>query len=135
MNTLISTKSTHSKSWFVFLTFTFCFFLITKLFAQTGIAIPSMSHCDDAVEAFLDAYDIPGATLAIAKDGKLIYFRGFGTSDLAETEATQPYNIYRIASISKPNRARLSWSGKCRIITGPGHARRLTWQFPWRPLT
>jgi CubicO group peptidase (beta-lactamase class C family) len=70
--------------------------------AQTGIAVPSMSQCDAQMQAFMANYQIPGATLAIAKNGKLVYMRGFGYADQAGTELTQPYHMFRIASVSKP---------------------------------
>src|SRR3954464_1278767 len=70
--------------------------------AQTGIPAGSMGPCDTQMYAFLSKYQIAGATLAIAKNGKLVYMRAFGTADQAGTEATQPYHMFRIASISKP---------------------------------
>lgn len=70
--------------------------------AQTGIAVPSMAHCDVAMQQFMNTYQIPGATFALAKDGELKYMRAFGHADLAKTEATQPYHMFRIASLSKP---------------------------------
>jgi CubicO group peptidase (beta-lactamase class C family) len=72
------------------------------IFAQTGIPAGSMSQCDTQMQTFLNNYQIPGATLAIAKNGKLVYMRAFGTANQAGTEATQPYHMFRIASISKP---------------------------------
>ena len=78
--------------------------LLTALggLAQTGMPAPTMNHCDQAVEAFLNTYDIPGATLAVAKDGELVYARAFGHADLAGNEPTQPHHLFRIASVSKP---------------------------------
>ena len=61
-----------------------------------------MSQCDTQMQTFLTNYQIPGATFAIAKNGKLVYMRAFGTANQAGTEATQPYHMFRIASISKP---------------------------------
>src|SRR3954469_5179765 len=72
------------------------------IFAQTGIPAGSMSPCDTQMYAFLSKYQIPGATLAIAKNGKLVYMRAFGTADQAGTELTRPDHMFRIASISKP---------------------------------
>jgi len=72
------------------------------VFAQTGIPVGSMSQCDTQMQTFLTNYQIPGATFAIAKNGKLIYMRAFGTANQAGTELTQPYHMFRIASISKP---------------------------------
>src|SRR5688572_16858223 len=78
------------------------FALVLPIFAQTGIPAGSMSQCDTQMQALLANYQIPGATFAIAKNGKLIYMRAFGTANQAGTEATQPYHMFRIASISKP---------------------------------
>jgi len=56
---------------------------------------------EKTVNAFLRKWSIAGASVAIAKDGKLIFARGFGYSDTASITETQPYNQFRIASISK----------------------------------
>jgi CubicO group peptidase (beta-lactamase class C family) len=71
-------------------------------FAQTGIPAGSMSQCDTQIQTFMANYQIPGATLAVAKNGKLVYMRAFGTADQAGTELTRPDHMFRIASISKP---------------------------------
>ena len=71
-------------------------------FGQNGINVPQMSHCDNQISQFLNQYSIPSATVAIAKDGKMVYMRSFGHADLAGQEATQPHHLFRIASISKP---------------------------------
>jgi CubicO group peptidase (beta-lactamase class C family) len=69
--------------------------------AQTGIAVPQMTQTDNLIKTFLTTYGVPGATAAISKDGKIVYMRAFGYSDIANTAATQPYNLFRIASLSK----------------------------------
>lgn len=74
----------------------------SPLLAQTGIPAGSMSQCDAQMKTFMAKYQIPGATFAIAKNGKLVYMRAFGTANQAGTEVTQPYHMFRIASISKP---------------------------------
>jgi len=71
-------------------------------FSQTGIPVSGMSACDNLVSQFMSTYNIPGATFALAKEGKLVYMRGFGHANLALTEDTQPYHMFRIASVSKP---------------------------------
>jgi len=70
--------------------------------AQTGIPVPSMSQCDDEAIAFMNDFSIPGMTMAIARKGKLVYMRAFGNANLAQNEPTQPYHLFRIASVSKP---------------------------------
>ncbi|MFT3934349.1 MAG: serine hydrolase [Chitinophagaceae bacterium] len=79
----------------------FLLFALQFLNGQTGIPVPQMTQTDNLINNFLTSYGIPGATVAIAKDGKIIYMRGFGYSDIAKTTPTQPYNLFRIASLSK----------------------------------
>jgi len=70
--------------------------------AQNGIPVPQMSSCDTQVQNFMATYNIPGLTFALAKDGELKYMRSFGNADISATEPTQPYHMFRIASVSKP---------------------------------
>lgn len=56
---------------------------------------------EKTVNAFLRKWSIEGASIAIAKDGKLVFARGFGYADTASKTETQPYSQFRIASISK----------------------------------
>jgi CubicO group peptidase (beta-lactamase class C family) len=56
---------------------------------------------EKTVNAFLKKWTIEGASIAIAKDGKLVFARGFGYADTALKIETQPYSRFRIASISK----------------------------------
>jgi CubicO group peptidase (beta-lactamase class C family) len=53
------------------------------------------------VSSFLRRWSIAGASIAVAREGKLIYARGFGYADTVEKVRTQPFNQFRIASISK----------------------------------
>lgn len=70
--------------------------------AQTGIPVPGMTYCDNAATTFMNNFAIPGMTIAISKNGKLIYSRAFGQANTALTEQTQPHHLFRIASLSKP---------------------------------
>ena len=56
---------------------------------------------EKTVNSFLYKWSIAGASVAIAKDGKLIYSKGFGLADTALKTEIQPYNKFRVASISK----------------------------------
>jgi CubicO group peptidase (beta-lactamase class C family) len=56
---------------------------------------------DKIFNSFLNRWSIAGASVAVAKDGKLIYAKGFGYADTSTSSLTQPYNRFRIASISK----------------------------------
>lgn len=56
---------------------------------------------EKTINSFLHKWTIEGASIAIAKDGRLIYARGFGYADTASKSEAEPYNQFRIASISK----------------------------------
>ena len=59
------------------------------------------SGVEKSVTTFMRKWEIAGASVAVAKEGKLIFARGFGYADTATRTETQPYNKFRIASISK----------------------------------
>jgi CubicO group peptidase (beta-lactamase class C family) len=59
------------------------------------------SGVEKIVTKFLNNWTIAGASIAIARDGKLIYAHGFGYADTASKTEIQPYSQFRIASISK----------------------------------
>lgn len=69
---------------------------------QTGIAVDEMAHCDSLMSQFIDKHQIPGASFAMSKDGRLVYNRAFGKASVSRNENAQPHSIYRIASLSKP---------------------------------
>lgn len=56
---------------------------------------------DNAVSTFMTNYNIPGASLAISKNGKLVYIKGFGKANVATGEAVTPTHCFRLASVSK----------------------------------
>lgn len=56
---------------------------------------------EKTIRSFMRKWSITGASIAVAKDGKLIYARGFGYTDTISREEVQPYHKFRIASISK----------------------------------
>jgi CubicO group peptidase (beta-lactamase class C family) len=51
---------------------------------------------------FMNAYDVPGLSVAIAIKGKSAYVEAFGVADRETGEALTPQHRFRIASISKP---------------------------------
>lgn len=62
---------------------------------------PQYQQIEKTVNSFLRKWSIAGASIAIAKDGKMIYARGFGYADTASKSVAQPFSQFRIASISK----------------------------------
>ena len=81
--------------------------IVDKLVAQnvrltnTTPSVMEFSGADKIVNSFLHKWSIAGASVAVSKDGKLIFAKGFGFADTTSKTETQPYNRFRIASISK----------------------------------
>ena len=79
----------------------------------------SLTKRVDAVFAEYDKTNSPGCALAILKDGKIIYERAYGMSNLEYNIGINPTSIFHIASISKQFTAaaiiRLSLEGKLSL--------------------
>lgn len=95
--------------------------------AQTGIAVPELAHCDASMQQFMSRWNVLGASVAISKDGRLVYERAFGYADVKRAVPLQPYHLLRVASISKPVTAlaimKLVEEGKIDLahkVFGPG---------------
>ncbi|HNT41449.1 MAG TPA: serine hydrolase domain-containing protein, partial [Tenuifilaceae bacterium] len=56
---------------------------------------------NNAFSSFIAKWELTGASVAIAKDGRLIYARGFGYASKEENIPMEPYNLLRVASVSK----------------------------------
>jgi len=48
-----------------------------------------------------DRDDVPGASVAVVKDGKIIYSKGYGSANLEYNISIQPNTVFHIASVSK----------------------------------
>ena len=70
--------------------------------AVSGEAVPGMESVDAVIGALMRRWEIPGGAVAIVKDGRLVYARGFGTADGTAAGTTAPDALFRIASVSKP---------------------------------
>ncbi len=83
----------------------FCCFLNFGLAAETpqrGQADARLQSFDELMLSFVHDSHIPGAALAIAKDGRLIFARSYGWADEAAGKPVLPDSLFRIASLSKP---------------------------------
>jgi N-acyl-D-amino-acid deacylase len=77
---------------------------ISKSYATipiTGELEPGMESYDRIIPAFMAKYSIPGGAVAVVKDGRLVFARGYGYADTASNSPVQPYSLFRIASLSK----------------------------------
>lgn len=62
---------------------------------------PALQIVDSLIENFRRQWLIEGLSLAIAKDGHLVYAKGFGYANRERQEAMTPQHRFRIASVSK----------------------------------
>ncbi len=83
-----------------------CYFFLLSLysntFGQTGVYVPEMVGLDQAVQNFMSTWDIPGGSVAVAWQGRLVYARGFEFANIATQDSVYPESRFRMASISKP---------------------------------
>lgn len=63
--------------------------------------IPESVKFDRTVRQFLNRWQIQGASLAVMKDGNLIYYKGYGYADAENGDSVEVRHIFRMASVSK----------------------------------
>ena len=68
----------------------------------TGTAVPELASFDRVVGDLMRKWGIPGGTLAVVKDGRLVLARGYGYADAEAKAPVAPDALFRIASVSKP---------------------------------
>ena len=98
----------------------FCALFFTFLFHFVNAQLTdSLSKKIDAVFADYNEANSPGCALAILKDGKIIYEKGYGISNLEYNIPISPSSIFHVASISKQFTAaaiiKLSLEGKLSL--------------------
>src|SRR5262249_17784599 len=68
----------------------------------SGNKVAGFEPLDRAILEMMDQIGCQAATVALSKDGRLLYSRGFGWSDAQKKKAVAPDALMRIASVSKP---------------------------------
>src|SRR5690242_8680684 len=61
----------------------------------------SIAQVDNSVITYMKKYNVPGLSIAIAKDDKLIYVKAYGYADVTTHEKVTNSSLFRLASISK----------------------------------
>src|SRR5207247_1262847 len=65
-------------------------------------SVPPADAFDKCVEDFMKERGTPGGALAVVKDRRLVYTRGYGWADRDQKLPVTPESLFRIASLSKP---------------------------------
>ena len=71
-------------------------------YAGSGMRQPGMESYDRIIPRLMAKWDIPGGAVAVVKDGKLLFARGYGYADVDTHQPVQADALFRIASVSKP---------------------------------
>jgi CubicO group peptidase (beta-lactamase class C family) len=92
--------------------------------AQSAAGPASVTDRVNKLFAEWDSWNSPGASLAVWKDGAIIYERGFGSAQLEYNIPITPATIFHVASVSKQftafgvallaDRGKLSWDDPVR---------------------
>lgn len=70
-----------------------------EVVAATGEGVRSV---DRALVDLMQRWHVPGLSIAIVKDGRLVVARGLGLADVPADEPMRPDHRVRVASVSKP---------------------------------
>jgi CubicO group peptidase (beta-lactamase class C family) len=97
----------------------FCF-LVSISFCVNGQ--PDLKKLDAYYTKALKDWDIPGMSIAVVKDGKVVFSRGYGVKEQGRNERPDAHTLYAIASNTKAftsaaiatlvDEGRLSWDDK-----------------------
>ena len=68
----------------------------------TGRGDKRLEPLDRLMTDFVSRHQLPGASLAVTRNGRLVYARGFGLADRQSGDPVLPTSRFRIASLSKP---------------------------------
>lgn len=70
--------------------------------SKNGFDQNDLNEVDKLVKNFMDDFEIPGLSFALAKDDKLVLAKTFGLADKENRERVAPRHRFRIASCAKP---------------------------------
>ena len=68
---------------------------------SVGMSAQRLANIDTFFKSEIDKQRVPGAVVAIARNGKLVYFKAFGMADAAKGVAMQTDTIFQLASMTK----------------------------------
>ena len=100
-------KNSLYKLQIVFLLFTSIFLNAQSNFEisspeSQGFSSEKLILLNQAMHSYVDNNELSAIQTAIVKNGKLIHFNSYGSSDISENNALKSDDIFRIASMTKP---------------------------------
>lgn len=84
------------------LVFSLCLILLSQklIHAQTSVPEP-LKNLDAYVERVMKDWQIPGLSVAVVKDDRVIYAKGYGVRELGKPEKVDEQTLFPIGSITK----------------------------------
>lgn len=76
-------------------------FAASSVPAQPAPSADEVAKLDAAVSAFRSKMGIPAVTMAVVRDNRIYFQRGYGTADLENSVPATAATVYRIASVTK----------------------------------
>lgn len=67
----------------------------------TGRAGNGLDPFDAAMIHLMEKWDIPGASLAVSRNGRIVLAKGYGWANKERKEPVQPNSLFRLGSLSK----------------------------------
>ena len=82
------------------LLYAFCllFFALSQAQSQTEVNLKSL---DKYYAKMVKDWDVPGVSIGIVKDGKLVFTGNYGTNEIGKKQKPNEQTLYAIASNSK----------------------------------
>ncbi len=68
---------------------------------DVGLSAERLARIDRMVEDYINEKTVPGAVALIVRNGKIAYYKAWGSSNLANNTALRKDDIFRIASMTK----------------------------------
>ncbi len=68
---------------------------------QLSVGNQDIQHFESNYLNLMRRWRVPGSSVAVMKDGHLLYAQGFGYADVSTQQSVTPASLFRIASISK----------------------------------
>lgn len=67
-----------------------------------GVSAQRLHNIDDFFAREIEQHRVPGAVVAVAREGKLVYFKAFGVQDPATGAPMRTDTMFQLASMTKP---------------------------------
>jgi CubicO group peptidase (beta-lactamase class C family) len=75
--------------------------LITVRMEQARSAADELEGLDAFIELAMEEYGVPGASVAVVKDGDVVYLKGFGVRNISGKDKVDGDTVFQLASVTK----------------------------------